>query len=210
MGACPARHRFALPLWKTQWGLAPRGTGSTCQSGTRRGAQGGGRLPTLPLVLLLSPSPRPPSPPGKGETLGYFYARGFAPCIPATKPARHWGRGEPRARRGAQGGAVARRPCRCGVRRGACLLCRPPTLPLACFSAPLPRRGRIDPQPPSRREGGDFRLFCARGFAPCIPAPEPAARRKTDRKRFSMSRAGSQGEGGPGEMELSVASDGGV
>ena len=57
---------------------------------------------------------------------------------------------------------------------GACLLCRLPTLPLAYFSAPLPRRGRIDPQPPSRREGGDFRLFYARGFAPCIPATKPA------------------------------------
>ena len=34
--------------------------------------------------------------------------------------------------------------------------------------------------------------------------------RKTDRKRFPMSSAGSQGEGGPGEMELSVARDGGV
>ena len=30
-------------------------------------------------------------------------------------------------------------------------------------------------------------------------------RRKNDRKRFPMSSAGSQGEGGPGEMELSVA-----
>ena len=34
--------------------------------------------------------------------------------------------------------------------------------------------------------------------------------RKTDRKRFPMSSAGSQEEGGPGEMELSVARDGGV
>ena len=37
------------------------------------------------------------------------------------------------------------------------------------FSAPLPRRGRISPRPPSRREGGDLRLFYARGSAPCIP-----------------------------------------
>ena len=42
------------------------------------------------------------------------------------------------------------------------------------FSAPLPRRGRISPRPPSRREGGESRLFHARGFAPCIPATEPA------------------------------------
>ena len=39
---------------------------------------------------------------------------------------------------------------------------------------PLPRRGRIDPRPPSRRERGDYRLFFARGFAPCIPGAEPA------------------------------------
>ena len=88
-----------------------------CRCGVRRGACLLCRLPTLPLVLLLPPSPRPPSPPGKGETLGCFYARGFAPCIPTPEPARHWGRGEPRARRGRRG-AVACRPCRCGVRRG--------------------------------------------------------------------------------------------
>ena len=37
-----------------------------------------------------------------------------------------------------------------------------------------------------------------------------AVRRDTDRRSFPMGSAGSQGEGGPGEMELSVASDGGV
>ena len=61
-----------------------------------------------------------------------------------------------------------------GTRRGACPLCRLLTLPLTCFLAPLPRRGRIDPQPPSRREGGDFLFSYARGFAPCIPGAEPA------------------------------------
>ena len=40
--------------------------------------------PAYPAFSLLScpPFPQPPSPVGKGETLGYFYARGFAPCIP--------------------------------------------------------------------------------------------------------------------------------
>ena len=55
-----------------------------------------------------------------------------------------------------------------GTRRGACLLCRLLTLPLAYFFAPIP-------QPPSRREGGDFLFSYARGFAPCIPAAEPEA-----------------------------------
>ena len=62
-----------------------------------------------------------------------------------------------------------------GARRGACLLCRLLTLPLTCFLAPLPRRGRIDPHPPSPvGKGGDYRLFYARGCAPCIPGVEPA------------------------------------
>ena len=49
---------------------------------------------------------------------------------------------------------------------GACLLCCPPTLPLVDFSAPIP------PTPFPSGEGGDLRLFYARGFAPCIPGAE--------------------------------------
>ena len=64
---------------------------------------------------------------------------------------------------GGRRGAVACRPCRCGVRRGACLLCRPPTLPLACFSAPIP------PAPFPSGEGGDFRLFLCKGLRPLHP-----------------------------------------
>ena len=81
--------------------------------------------------------------------------------------------------------------------------------------SPLPRRGRGCPN-----------VYFAGGFAPgtpafnrlrhsqSLPSRYPAAEirdcRKNDRKRFPMSSAASQGEGGPGEMELSVASDGGV
>ena len=36
-GAEPARHWFALPLWKTQWGACPGVAGSAGVSGTRRG-----------------------------------------------------------------------------------------------------------------------------------------------------------------------------
>ena len=53
--------------------------------------------------------------------------------------------------------------------QGACLLCRPPTVPFACFPAPYP------PDPLPQRGRGRPRLFHARGFAPCIPAPEPEA-----------------------------------
>ena len=72
MGALPQRHLLDLPLW------CPRGA---CLFGC---------LPTLPLALLLPPSPRPPSPPGKGEIFLFSYARGSAPCIPGVEPARHW------------------------------------------------------------------------------------------------------------------------
>ena len=54
---------------------------------------------------------------------------------------------------------------------GACPLCRPPTLPLAFDFAPIP------PTPFPSGEGGRPRLFHARGFAPCIPATEPARHR---------------------------------
>ena len=33
MAAFPQRHRLSLPLWKTQWGLSPGGTGSPCPGG---------------------------------------------------------------------------------------------------------------------------------------------------------------------------------
>ena len=73
-----------------------------------------------------------------------------------------------------------------GVRRasavpggGACLLCRLLTLPLAYFFAPIP-------QPPSRREGGDFLFSYARGFAPCIPGAEPGRHRLSLPSRYPV------------------------
>ena len=47
---------------------------------------------------------------------------------------------------------------------GACLLCRPPTLPLACFPAPYP------PDPLPRRGRGCPKVYFAGGFAPGTPA----------------------------------------
>ena len=150
----PARHWFALPLWKTQWGACLGVADSANVSGTRRGAQGGSRPPTLPLrcsqgglpalspayatfSLLFCPYPPSPLPGGKGETLGCFM-QGASPLASPGLTLRGTGKGANHAPSGGRRGAVARRPCRCGVRRGACLLCRPPTLPLACFSAPIP------------------------------------------------------------------------
>ena len=56
---------------------------------------------------------------------------------------------------------VAGVPLRCPA--GACLFGCPPILPLACFLAPIPL-------PPSRREGGEFLVCFAGGFAPGTPA----------------------------------------
>ena len=125
-------------------------------------------------------APIPPTtfPSGEGGDLGLFYARGFAPCIPGAEPGRHlqnlpsrfpeWGFAPCEAEFGRHSGA----------RRGRSGFGRLPTLPLAYFPAPLPRRGRISPLPAlaersSRREGGGQRFFYARGFAPCIPGAEP-------------------------------------
>ena len=44
---------------------------------------------------------------------------------------------------------------------------------LACLPCHLFTVFPPSPRPPSRREGGESRLFHARGFAPCIPEAEP-------------------------------------
>ena len=88
-GVCPARHWFALPLWKTQWGACPGVAGSAGVSDTRRGACLLCRLPTLPLwcprgacrfrspvnpafSLLFRPYPPSPLPGGKGVDYRLF------------------------------------------------------------------------------------------------------------------------------------------
>ena len=50
-----------------------------------------------------------------------------------------------------------------GALRGACFVCRLPTLPLVFVFSPIP------PPPFPGGEGGDQGYFHARGFAPCIP-----------------------------------------
>ena len=88
-GVCPARHWFALPLWKTQWGACPDVAGAAGVSDTRRGACPVGRLPTLPLACCLAPYPPTPLPRwGRGRPKVYF-AGGFAPGTPALNRSRH-------------------------------------------------------------------------------------------------------------------------
>ncbi len=118
---------------------------------------------------FLPPSPRPPSR-REGGDQSYFYARGFAPCIPGA------GRGAALGKRANHAPGGGRAPYRAGLgghpgaQRG-CLPSLPPALPaFALLSCPYP------PVPLPGGEGGDFRLFYARGFAPCIPGAEPIRR----------------------------------
>ena len=194
---CPARHRLDLPS------MSPAGS-----------------LPSLPPAnrafrLLSCPlSPPAPFPDGEGGDFRLFHARGFAPCIPAPEPEAALARRALAVPAGAHRGLVAGSPCRPCPRRGACLLCRLLPSAFTFFSAPYP------PSPLPRRGRGCPKVYFAGGFAPGTPAfnrlrhlqnlPSryPAAEirdcRKNDRKRFPMSSAGSQGEGGPGERNFGV------
>ena len=102
-----------------------RGAGAYfCKHFVPAWAQGGGRLPTLPLRC----------------------SQGGLPSLPPAYPAF------PDAAGGFGGFG------------------RLPALLLVCFLSPIPPPALAERS--SRREGGDFRLFYARGFAPCIPGAE--------------------------------------
>ncbi len=116
-GAEPARHWFALPLWKTQWGLAPGGICSPCKPGTRRelnlrGAgstcPGGGGTskprklppPDPPFPFPNDRSPSPPVPP----------LLGCRHCSPVPRPNRNATAGHRNASQSHPQGAGARPP----------------------------------------------------------------------------------------------------
>ena len=132
------------------------------------------RLPTMPLVYFLSPIPRPPSPPGKGEIFLFSYARGSAPCIPGVEPARHWLFSAvsvffcphpPDPLPGGKGGFLfyfaggwrPRHPLRLSPDGIGFFV-------VSVLFAPIPPT----PFPAGR---GRPKLFHARGSAPCIPGP---------------------------------------
>ena len=165
-------------------GLNPSGTGSRGEPLARRGACPTGRRLVLPplypagSVLALSPpcpafsfdsAPYPPDPlplRGRGRPR-LFHARGFAPCIPGLNPSGTGSRGEPLARRG-RARLVGGWSCRRCTRRGACLLCRLPAPPLACFPAPYPPARARRALFPSG-EGGDPKFILPGATAPGTP-----------------------------------------
>ena len=147
--------------------LTACGTYRTCQAGTRRGG-----LPSLPpaypaFTFFSAPIPPAPFPSGEGGDSRLFHARGFAPCIPGAEPGRRWLFLWKTVPQGGLVPGVVGWLCCAGARGG-----------LACFVACLPCHlfAVFPPSPRPRSqsalpggEGGDLRLFHARGFAPCIP-----------------------------------------
>ena len=114
-----------------------------------------------------APIPPSPFPAGRGRPR-LFYARGEAPCIPGLNPR---GTGSTCRCRRLNGGVppalLARRAL--AVPGGGFPSLSPAAPAFSLLFCPHP------PCPPSRREGGDVRLFYARGFAPCIPGNRPGA-----------------------------------
>ena len=152
LGGVPCAAPVRPAAVENSMGSLPR----RCRRGGRQRYPAGGLpgwSPAYPAFSLLSCplSPHPPSPVGKGETQSLF-RRGASPPAPLHLTA-----------------CGTHRACQAGTRRGACPVGRPLPLPLSSFLPPIP------PPPFPDGEGGDFRLFHARGFAPCIPAPEPEA-----------------------------------
>ena len=133
---------------------------------TFRNAEEVALLPPLPLAFFLPPSPRPPSPMGKGEIFFLYFAGGSAPGTPALNrlrhlqslPNRHPAGAEPARHlftlqtRHPQGAEPARHwlslPLWC-LKGGLPSL--PPAAPaFSFFLAPIP------PPPFPHGEGGDF------------------------------------------------------
>ena len=124
------------------------------------------RPPPLPLALPFAPIPCPPSR-REGGDQGYFMQGASPLASPRLNPRGTGSTCRCRRLNGGRAPGVAGSASVSGARRGAFPPCRPPPLPFACFSAPIP-------PPPFPVGRGRPRLFYARGFAPCIPATEPA------------------------------------
>ena len=127
------------------------------------------RLPILPLACF--PAPYPPArarralfPAGEGGAQGYFM-RGAAPLAsPWLNPGGTRAGVAYHALEERLAPALPARPAAAVSGWVACLLCRLPTLPLACFPAPYP------PDPLPRRGRGRLKVYFAGGSAPGTPA----------------------------------------
>ena len=177
---------------------------------TLRNRYPAGGLPSLPparpaFSLLSFPHPPAPLPGGKGENQGYFMQG--APPLASPRPNRKQ-HGLTLRNRYPAGGLPSLPP----ARPAFSLLSFPhPPAPLpggkgenqGYFMQGAPPLASPGLNPRGTGEGGEprTRRGCAFGIS------NSAQNRQN---RLSIGSAGSQGEGGPGEMELSVASDGGV
>ena len=84
-GACPRRCGGRGVLAVRKGGLPFLSPADFAVSESAGGACLFGRLLTLPLASFLPPSPRPPSPPGKGETI-VISCKGLRPLHPRAEP----------------------------------------------------------------------------------------------------------------------------
>ena len=153
---CPARHWFALPLWKTQWGACPGVAGAAGVSDTRRGACPVGRPPTLPLPSFLPPIPPSPFPGGEGGD-PKFISPGASPPAPLHLTA-----------------CGTHRACQAGTRSGA--------LPLArrgCGGVPIPCEG-VPSASPVRRKTDRTAILLA------VPAAKERGDRGRGTSAFEM------------------------
>ena len=128
------------------------------------------RLLAPAFSLLSFPIPRPrsqsASPPGKGETLGYFYARGSAPCIPAPEPEATRDNPAEQIPGGGLSGWLPADRVTVVPARGLAFL--PPANPaFSLLLCPHPR-------PPSSGEGGRLKLISP-GASPRHPCIKPFA-----------------------------------
>ena len=112
--------------------------------------------------LLCFPLSPAPFPGGEGGDFS-FLMQGASPLAsPGLGGARHGLNLRSRHPAGGRTPGVGGSTSRCGARRGACLLCRLPTLPLVYFPAPIP------PPPSPAGKGETISLF-RRGLRPRHP-----------------------------------------